>query len=186
MQTYLRQVDLYGDWRRVWSKHVWWTREVILSIINGWDGTQNSVNKLLKNPLEMGDIFAEFYSDRTVKRIEELFTEHLKMGGDIVTAAKAGDMAKVETLTKQWYANADDIAKFLASVNPHYSEEELRKMMYEHLRLTLLEASLTLQKKFDEAINTFDKIQAEAEMMADYFARGLVAQFPERLGNVVK
>jgi len=186
METYLRQVDLYGDWRRVWAKHVWWTREVMIGILNALPSTDASVQKLLKNPLEFGDIFSQYYSDRTVRKIEKLFTEHLKQGGDIITAAKNGDMAKVEQLTKQWYANADEIAKFMSSINPHYREDEVKRMMYEHLRLTLLEVSYYLQAKYDQSIATFDQIQKEAEDMADYFARGLVSQFPERLGNVVK
>jgi len=179
MQGYLRQAELFGDMRRVWAKHVWWTREVIISIINNLPSTQNSVTKLLKNPIEMADLFSPYYSDRTVKKIEDLFTTHLKMGGDITAAAAKGDMATVQTLTKQWYANADDIARLFAQINPHYSEDEVRRMMYEHLRLTLLEASSIIQGNFDTGITTFDQIQSEAEQMADYFSKGLIAQFPD-------
>lgn len=179
MAGYLRQAELFGDMRRVWSKHVWWTREVIISIINGLPSTTSSVNKLLKNPVEMADIFGRYYSDATTKKIQDLFTTHLKMGGDIVTAAKAGDMAKVETLTKQWYANADDIAKLFGQINPYYEESEVRAMMYEHLRLTLLEASSYLKGNYDESIMHFDAIQREAEKMADMFSLGITKQFPD-------
>jgi len=185
MQPYLRQVELYGEMRRVWAKHVWWTREVAINILNGLPSTTVTVNKLLQNPVEMGDVFGGYYSDRSVRKIEELFTAHLKQGGDIMTAAKAGDMQKVEDLTRAWYANADDIAKFFASINSHYSESEVKRMMYEHLRLTLLEVSQMIQQKFEQAITTFDQIQKEAEMMADYFTRGIAAQFPEKLGQPV-
>lgn len=180
MQGYLRQAKLFGDWRRVWSQHVWWTREVIQSIIAGLPGTQNSVNKLLQNPYEMGAIWAEYWSDASVKRMEALFTTHLKMGGDIVTAAKAGNTQQVTELTRQWYQNADDIARALSQINPHYDMAEVQRMMYEHLRLTGLEANYILGGQFDNGIATFDQIQAEAEDMADYFAKGLVAQFPDK------
>jgi len=179
MAGYLRQAELFGDMRRVWAKHVWWTREVIISIINGLPSTQTSVDKLLKNPVEMAAIFGQYYSDATQKKIQDLFTIHLKMGGDIVTAAKAGDMAKVEDLTKQWYANADDIAKLFASINPHYELAEVRAMMYEHLRLTLLEASSYLKGDYNASIAYFDQIQREAEKMADMFAMGITKQFPD-------
>jgi len=180
MAGYIRQAELMGDWRNVWSRHVWWTREVMIAILNGLPSTQSSVNKLLKNPIEMGNLFSDFYGDRTVKRIEELFTQHLKLGGDIMTAAKSGDMARVEELTKQWYANADDIAKTLSSVNPHMRYETVKEMMYEHLRLTLLEVSSYLKGDYDQSIQVFDQIQAEAQKMADYFAQSTIAQFPDR------
>ena len=179
MAGYLKQAELYGDMRSVWSKHVWWTREVIIAIANGLPSTDASVAKLLKNPSEMGAILAPYYPERTIKKFEELFTTHLSMGGDIVTAAKVGNMQRVEELTRQWYANADDIARFMASVNPHFGESEVKKMMYEHLRLTLLESSHYLQGRFEQSISTFDQIQTEAQMMADFFARGITEQFPD-------
>lgn len=180
MAGYIRQAELFGDMRSVWSKHVWWTREVIIAIANKLKSTDASVAKLLKNPIEMGDLFSHYYSDRTVRRIEDLFTTHLKMGGDIAIFARDGNMAQVETLTRQWYENADEIARFFASINPHYSEQEVRKMMYEHLRLTLLEVSSYLQGQYEQSIQTFDNIQGEAQEMADYFTKGLIAQFPDR------
>ena len=179
MQGYLKQAELYGSMRTVWSRHVWWTREVIIAIANGLHSTDSSKAKLLKNPAEMGDVFAPYYPDRTIRKMEELFTTHLSMGGDIVSAAKAGDMVRVRDLTTAWYANADDIARFFASINPHYNESEVRKMMYEHLRLTILEATNYLQGRFDASIQTFDQIQAEAQTMADYFAQGIASQFPQ-------
>lgn len=178
MAGYLKQAQLYGDWRSVWSKHVWWTREVIIAIANSLQSTQTSVAKLLKNPAEMGQIMSPYYPERSVKRFEELFTVHLSMGGDIVTAAKVGNMQRVEELTKQWYANADDIARFMASINPHFNESEIKRMMYEHLRLTLLESSHYLGGRFQASIDTFDQIQVEAQTMADYFAKGMAEQFP--------
>ena len=179
MGGYIKQAELIGEWRSVWSRHVWWTREVMLSILNSLPSTIQSVNKLLENPGEMGKLFSEFYSPAQVRQIEDLFTTHLKMGGDIMTAAKAGDMAKVEDLTRQWYANADDIARTLNSYNPrHYHYEDVKDMMYEHLRLTLIEVSSYLQGDYNKSITTFDQIQAEAQKMGDYFAQGLIAQFP--------
>jgi len=179
MAGYLRQAELFGDMRRVWSKHVWWTREVIIAIANSLPSTQSSVDKLLRNPVEMADIFGAYYSDATTKKIQQLFTTHLQMGGDIVTAAKQGDMHKVEELTKQWYANADDIAKLFAQINPYYELSEVRSMMYEHLRLTLLEASSYLKGDYNASIAYFDQIQREAEKMADMFSMGIVKQFPD-------
>lgn len=162
-----------AEMRDAWSKHVWWTREVILSIVNGLPGTNESVAKLLKNPAEMASHFAPSSGPAILKQMSDLFTIHLKMGGDIVTAAKDGDMRKVENLTRQWYANADDIARFYANINPRYSEKAVREMFYEHLRLTLTEAAQEIKGQYAEAINTFDRIQDGARQMADYFAAGV-------------
>ena len=171
MQEYIRQAEVFGDMRRAWSQHVWWTREVIIGIAQGLPSTQASVDKLLTNPYQMMGVFDGHISVASSSRLIALFKTHLSMGGDIVTASKAGDMQKAQELTQAWYANADDIAREFGRLG--YSEETVRKMMYDHLRMTLMEASLYLQGKYTESIAEFDKIQAEAEQMADYFARGI-------------
>jgi len=171
IDEYLAHAKVYGDMRRAWSQHVWWTREVIIGIAQGLPSTTASVNKLLTNPATMMAVFGNKCGQVSTGRLQALFATHLSMGGDIVAASKAGDMAKAQELTRQWYANADDIAREFARCG--YSEEMVRQMMYDHLRLTLMEASQYLQGKYPESIATFDQIQAEAEQMADYFSRGI-------------
>lgn len=169
--------QLHKDMRLVWERHVWWTREVVLSIINGLPGTSSSVNKLLQNPAEMAAVFAPFYAPDVIQQITDLFTVHLKLGGDIIMAASEGDSAKVKELQTEWHRNADDIAKLFGSINPYYDEETVRQMMYKHLELTTNEVILTIEGKYDDAIATFDQIQDEALMMAHYFADGIIRQF---------
>jgi hypothetical protein len=154
-------------------KHVWWTREVILAITAGAPWTENSVNKLLQNPAEMANVFAPYISLAQQKQFIDLFTTHLKLGGDIVTAAKANDTAKVAELQKQWHENADDIAQFMSGLGLGYEYDEVRKMMYTHLQLTTNEATYMLGGQYDRAIAEFDHVQNEALMMADYFTRGI-------------
>jgi len=180
MQGYLRQAELFGDMRRVWMKHVWWTREVINAIIYDLPTQSTSTAKLLQNPAEMAAIWGEYWDSAATRRVQDLFTTHLKQGGEIVAAAKAGQTQKVEELTRLWYQNSDDIARALSTINPRYSYEEVRRMMYEHLRLTLLEATSILHGNFNQSITAFDQIQDEAEQMADYFSKGLIAQNEHR------
>jgi len=168
-----QECQLQINMRDVWAKHVWWTREVILAIIHDTPGLDLHVAKLLENPAEMAAVFAPYISADAQKRMTELFTTHLKQGGDLVTAAKAGDTKKVNEITQAWYANAIEIAQFFESINPNYRLGEVRMMMFEHLRLTIAEATAELEGRYQDSINTFDQIQKEAAMMADYFAQGL-------------
>lgn len=156
--------------RIVWLKHVWWTREVILAIANNAPWTNQSVEKLLQNPAEMAAVFAPFISPVAQKQMIELFKTHLSLGGDIVTAAKNGQTDRVAELQKQWHKNADQIAQLMASLGLGFNEKEVRKMLYHHLELTTSEALQVLNGQYKQAIATFDEIQNQALMMADYFS----------------
>ena len=165
---------LTQDMQRIWMEHVWWTRNVILGIIGNLPGNDQYTARLLQNPTDMANLFAPYFGIRARQQIIDLFTTHLKQGGDIVTAAKMGDTAKVNKLEIEWHKNSDQIAQMFASINPYYKENEVRKMMYEHLRLTTNEAVQNLGGQYAEEVKTFDAIQAEALMMADYFTNGIV------------
>ena len=50
--------------------------------------------------------------------LTELLRQHILIAADLVAAANAGDDAEVTTQSELWYANADEIAQFLADANP--------------------------------------------------------------------
>ena len=111
---------------------------------------------------------------KTAGQFQELLTQHLIIGGGLVNAAKAGDTAKADEVRKKWYQNADEIAAFLASVNPCWSEAKWKQMMYSRLDMTEKEAALRLQGNFAADIQMFDEIEKEAMAMANYMFCGLV------------
>lgn len=79
---------------------------------------------------------------------------------------------------KKWYANADEIASFLNSINPNWPKSVLLNMLHEHLRMTKNEAVFRLSQKYQSDIDEYDKIEKQALEMADAFTDGIVKQFP--------
>ena len=71
------------------------------------------------------------------------------------------------------------MAEAFSSINPYYPKEEVRQMLYEHLRLTTNEVSARLQKKYVEDIRAYDIVQKEVLKMAEFFVNGMVKQFPD-------
>jgi hypothetical protein len=112
-----------------------------------------------------------FYGEDVVNNFVNLFTQHLAIAAELVKAAAAD-------AEKRGYANADQIAKFFASINPYWSEQEWKRMLYDHLAMTKNEAVYMLNKQYADSINIFDKIEQEALNMADTMTQGIVKMFP--------
>ncbi|NLT15420.1 MAG: acetylglutamate kinase [Clostridiales bacterium] len=163
--------------RTLWEQHVFWTRLFIISAAFSLPDLDLVTKRLLRNPKDFQEALKPFYGDETASRFATLLTDHLKIAAELVNAAKAGDNNAAADAEKRWYANADDIAAFLASVNPFWSEREWRAMLYEHLALTKTEAVDMLTKKYAESITTFDAIEKQALEMADTMANGMARQF---------
>lgn len=173
----VNQSDLSHTMRMLWEQHIFWTRLLIISILESLKDLDATQQRLLRNPVDLGNVFAQFYGSETQKIITDLLTEHLVIGAQLVTAFRNNNTQDIERLNTLWYHNANRMAQAFASINPYFIEDELRDMLYTHLDLTKNEVSLRLQGKFEEDTANFDQLEQAALAMADYFTQGLINQF---------
>jgi hypothetical protein len=169
--------------RKLWEDHITWTRLYIVSAVAGLPDLDATAGRLLQNQADIGAAVATFYGDDAGAALTELLRQHILIAGELVTAAKAGDSAAVTTQSDRWYANADDIARFLADANPAWTFEVLSDMMHTHLDQTLAEATARLTGDWDADIAAYDEIHLHILDMADALADGIVEQFPDRFSS---
>lgn len=173
------QADLSDYIRELWEQHVTWTRLTILSLVFDLPDIDLVTNRLLRNPQDFEALLKLLYGDKEASTFADLFTNHLVIAAELVKAAKAGDNNGAADAEKRWYANADQIADFLADTNPYWSREDWKTMLYKHLAMTKDEAVNMLTGKYSESITGFDKIEEQALLMADVMTNGIVNQFPD-------
>src|SRR5688500_2410272 len=106
--------------RELWTDHVVWTRNVIINVMDDAPGTTEAVNRLLLNQEHIGNAIKPYYGDAAGESLEALLKEHINTAATLLTAAKTGDTPGFNTANAAWYANADEIATFLADANPDH------------------------------------------------------------------
>ncbi len=157
-----------------------WTRNYIVSAVAGMDDQQKVLDRLLKNQQHIGDAVKPYYGEEAGNKLAALLREHILMAGKIVDAAKKGNQADVEKYNKEWFKNADDIALFLSSANPNWSNQLLRDLLYRHLNLITDAVKARLTQNWDADIIAFDKGIEHIILLADTLTEGIVKQFPKR------
>ncbi|MBH1940049.1 LysM peptidoglycan-binding domain-containing protein [Mobilitalea sibirica] len=172
------EADLTDYMRMLWNQHVAWTRMAVMGIVHDLPETDMMIQRLLRNPQDFANVLASFYGEEEAQRFEELFSQHITIAADLVRAAKAGDTAAVQEAEQRWYENADEIASYLASLNPNWHEEDWSAMMNEHLDLLGENVTNMVAGNYEESINGYDDVEAQALEMADIMAEGLYEQFP--------
>lgn len=172
-----KQVDLLNELRKLWEQHVHWTRSFIISTAASLGDLEAVTKRLLRNPTDFGNLLRLFYGRQIGLEFEDLFTKHLLIAADLVSAAKAGDTAAADEARQKWYENADEIATFLATINPYWDLDEWKDSLYSHLQMTEQEAVLRLSGQYAEDVALYDEIEEEALKMADYMFDGLIRQF---------
>jgi len=167
--------------RRLWSDHVAYTRLFIVSAAAGSADKDATTQRLLQNQADIGNAVAGFYGRDAGNKLTALLKDHILIAANIVTAAKAGDTAKVTSENKRWHSNATDIAKFLHAANPkHWPEATLQSAMFMHLDQTLDEATHELKGDYAGSIKDYDRAMDHMLMVADTLSDGIVAQFPAK------
>lgn len=176
---YKEVMELNNDMREVWIQHVYWTRMLLISIADRLRDQMAVTNRLLENPKDIAEVFGEFYPEEVTNTITRLLTDHLRIGSAWITAMRDGRTAEAAMLIRQWYENADQMARAFSSINPQYKEDEVREMLYHHLTSTQNEVGARLAGNYNADIQAFDEVEESILEMADYFTSGLVKQFPQ-------
>jgi len=180
----MTKADFHDAMRKLWEDHVTYTRLFIVSAAGGLPDKDATTQRLLQNQTDIGNAVAEFYGRDAGNKLTALLRDHILIAADIVTAAKAGDNAKVASSNKRWHDNAAEISTFLHGANPkHWPTATLQSAMNTHLDQTLEEATHELKGNYAASVMDYDHVVHHILGMADVLSDGIIAQFPAKFSK---
>jgi hypothetical protein len=175
------QVAFHDQMRKLWEDHVTWTRLAIVTFADGSKGFDATATRLLQNQADIGDAITPFYGDAAGAHLTSLLHDHITIAVEILQAAKAGDTAAFDDAKARWYANANDIADFLATANPRFwPQPVMREAMKTHLDQTLTEAAHELGGDYVASVTDYEAVHLHILGMADLLSSGIIRQFPSK------
>ncbi|MDF2573387.1 MAG: hypothetical protein K0S05_299 [Agromyces sp.] len=174
------ETALHRAMRTLWIQHMEWTYATVVAFAEDSPALGATLDRLLRNQVDIGEAVAPFYGEDAAAQLTGLLTTHIELAVPVLTAAKAGDQSALDPAVTAWYANAKDIADFLASANAEWPKRELRNMMAAHITTTVDYAGKVLAGDHASAIVAYDAAEAHMIEMADMLSQGLIAQFPDR------
>lgn len=172
--------DLRMAERRLWIDHVLWTRSFIVSDLASLEDKGDVLERLLKNQDDIGNSIKPYYGEDARNKLAKLLREHIELASQVVDSAKRGNKADLEKYNKLWYNNANQIAVFLSSSNPNYSNETLKDMLHKHLDFVKAQAVARLNNNWKSDINAFYKGEDHMIMFADTIVDSIIKQFPQK------
>lgn len=175
------QAGLLAAMRTLWVQHMEWTRATVTSFATGSPSLQADMNRLLRNQKDIGDAIAPYYGHAAATQLTHLLKVHIEEAVPVLSAAKAGDQPALDKALKDWYANAQDIADFLASANPdNWPQATMRDLMKGHIDMTVGYAGDIISGKAVVGIKKYDEAEAHMIHLGDVLTEGLIAQFPDK------
>ena len=174
-----KQAAFQDQMRKLWEDHVTWTRLAIVSFADESGNFNATAARLLQNQTDIGDAIKPYYGEEAGNALTALLRDHITIAVELLQAAKAGDTGAFNDANARWYANSDDIADLISSVNPsEWPQSEMRAAMKMHLDQTLAEAAHELGGEYEASVADYDEIHLHILAMADQLSTGIMAQFP--------
>jgi hypothetical protein len=181
----LDKLSLLNVARNLWTVHVQLTRKVIVGVANESSTLMDDIKVLLKNQEDIGDVIKDKYGEKAGNELTRLLRDHINIAYEILRAAKEGENNLVEYQTKKWYQNGDDVAKFLSQLNVKWDYEKIRKIFYDHLRITLNEAVEQLHNDTRKSQLWYRAALNQILSMADVMSAGLVNQLALHTHHII-
>lgn len=175
-----KQLGLYTAMSHLWAEHMEWTYATVVAFAEESPSLNPTLNRLLQNQVDIGDAIKPLYGADAGDQLTVLLKEHITDAVPVLTAAKAGDSADLETAVADWYANAVEIGDFLAGANPNWNKAEMEEMMKLHITQTIAYASDALAGDYDKAIADYGIAEQHMNEMSDMLSAGLIKQFPDQ------
>lgn len=168
------------DMRMLWVQHMEWTRMAVVDFAAGSAGFSSTAGRLLENQEDIGNAIKPFYGEAAGNQLTTLLKAHITEFVGLFQAAKAGDAPALEAAKAKVYANAQQIADFLATANPKYwPQAGMRAMMKAHIDQTIAYGSDELTGQYAEGIAVYDQAEAHMVLMADELSSGIISAFPK-------
>lgn len=169
---------LRASMQSLWQQHMEWTYGAIVAYVTNQGDFSAASARLLRNQADLGNSLKPYYGNANGDRFTALLTTHIDDVVAILQAADANDQSTLNAAIAQTYANAQDIADFLAHLNPGWSDADLRAMWKTHIDTTLAYATPILQGQWADAIKNYGVAEAHMIPMGAMLSSGIVAQFP--------
>ncbi|MCL2555907.1 MAG: LysM domain-containing protein [Firmicutes bacterium] len=165
--------DIIIIMREAWKKLAFWTRMIMVSIINRLNDRPAIMERFIQNAYDISTIFSNRFSNKQ-RQLDEMLKEHLTIGVELLLMLSEGRSAPANRLNEEWYLSADRLARFFSELSQAYPADTTKHHIHNMMDTIKEQATKRMLGHYGSEVEAFDRGALKIQQMADYFANGML------------
>ena len=176
-----RVADTREALRDLWVGHIFWVRNVVMSIATENPAARDAAEKeVLANAKQIARMITPFYGKDASEKLFSILVNGYGAVKEYSEATVAGNKRRQDAALAHFASNANDFAVFISGVNPYLPEDTVRALMEVHGAQHVLQINQLQEKGYAHIVATWPAMRQHMQIIADTLTTALVKQFPSK------
>lgn len=177
----VRVADTKEEFRDLWVGHIFWVRNVVMSIATENPAARDAAEKeVLANAKQIARMITPFYGKDASEKLLSILVNGYGAVNEYSEATVAGNKRRQDAALVHFASNADDFAVFISGVNPYLPEDTVRALMAVHGAQHVLQINQLQEQGYAHIMATWPAMRQHMQIIADTLTTALVKQFPNK------
>lgn len=170
------QLNIVSTFQRLFTKLAVLMRDTI----NGWIFKNPNYNSAAENlmaiPAEFRDTLLIFYGPAIADRFSGLLTNYISNIFTTLEGYGSNNQELLNQSIQKWYRDADDLSKFLDSINIFWTEQQWQNLLYQYIQLKLAMVTSLFTGDYAHEQQIYNRVFDLTTIMGSFMAQGLIAR----------
>lgn len=167
------QISMIFNSRIFWRRFTTWIRVYIISRYTGIGTEEEAFGRLYIETSGVGDMLQIIFERENSRRVSQLLNLIIFTLRDLISSQLSGNSEAMSQNVTRLSRTAEELAAFLAGINPYLNREEWENTMKTYIQNTIEEANSFAAGNYRQDIETFGRLTELSNQLGDLFAQAL-------------
>lgn len=183
LQAKISTLELREKMSTLWQENSYWTRNLMISILDTMPGNDQALWRLIKNQEEICKLFKDFFDDESQIALMELLYSDVNFRIELIKLAPTDSLLAMEA-RERWRRSVNAIAEYLHKLNSKWMLRELNTLFNEQVDTNYELIRQRTMREYDLELIAFDKMMINAARISKVLTQGLIYQYPQKFTDI--
>lgn len=174
--------ELRVSMRQLWDDQLVFTRNFIISTLAMSDDQIPVTEYFLAHQNAIATALEPYYGPEASQRVAQLLQAHGLVTVELIRTISEGNSratsVELSRMHAYWVASAQELAAYLATLNPQWNRAALARSLETYLDLTMAQVAGRSMRNFEVELAAYERVQAHTTRFADTLSNGIIKQYP--------